>query len=76
LIIQKEVGLNVENMSKNLGGKQTFTHDTLIKEKEGYLGPYPRILSPGEVQHMIFQENDVGPFWLSKREEMNNLMIK
>ena len=25
---QREDGLNVENMSKNLGGKQTFMHDT------------------------------------------------
>jgi hypothetical protein len=47
-----------------------------IKQKDGHLGPYPRILNPGDVQHMIFQGNDVGPFWLSERErEMNNITI-
>jgi len=38
---QREDGLNVENMSINFGGKQTFMHDTLIKQKGGYLGLYP-----------------------------------
>ena len=65
---QREDGLNVENMSINFGGKQTFMHDTLIKEKEGYLGLHPRILNPRDVQHMIFQGNDMGPFWLSERD--------
>jgi hypothetical protein len=37
---QREDGLNVRNMSKTCG-KQTFMHDTLIKEKEGHLIPYP-----------------------------------
>jgi hypothetical protein len=53
---QRKDGLNVKNMSKNFGKKQTFMHDTLIKEKEGYLGLYPQIIYPGDVQHMIFQE--------------------
>jgi hypothetical protein len=39
-----------------------------IKQKDGHLGPYPRILNPRDVQHMIFQGNDMGPFWLSERE--------
>jgi hypothetical protein len=29
----------------NFSRKQTFMHDTLIKEKEGYLGLHPRILT-------------------------------
>jgi hypothetical protein len=36
---QREDGLNVKNMSKNFGRKQTFMHDALIKV--GYLVPYP-----------------------------------
>jgi hypothetical protein len=44
----------VENMPRNFGRKQTFIHNTLIKQKDSYLGPYPQILNPGDVQ----QERD------------------
>ncbi len=59
---QREDGLNVENMSKNFGDKQSFMHNTLIKESHGYLGPYPKMHNPGDVQHMVFTKNDPGPF--------------
>ncbi len=65
---QREDGLNIENMSKSFGGKQSFMHNTLIKESHGYLGPYHKILNPGDVQHMVFTESDPGPFCLSERE--------
>ena len=38
---QREGGLNVENMSKSFGGKQSNLCDTLIKEEAGYLGTFP-----------------------------------
>jgi hypothetical protein len=65
---QREDGLNVDNMSKSFGGKQTKMHDSLIKEINGYLGPYPTILKPGDYQSFVFVESDVGPFWLSQQE--------
>jgi hypothetical protein len=67
---QREDGLNVENMTKNFGGKQAYLHDTLIKEVDGYLGPYPRTLKPGDVQSMVFHESDIGPFWLTAEERI------
>ena len=70
---QREDGLNVENMSKSFGGKQSNLRDTLIKEEAGYLGTFPRILSPGDVQHMVFQpSNDPGPFWFNETEKEEN----
>ena len=38
-----EDGLNMENMMKSFGGNQAHLHDTLIKEHDGYLGPFPKI---------------------------------
>ena len=70
---QREDGLNVENMSKSFGGKQSNLRDTLIKEEAGYLGTFPRILSPGDVQHMVFQpSNDPGPFWFNETAKEEN----
>jgi hypothetical protein len=37
---QQSDGLNVENMTKNYAGKQSFLRPTLIKEERGYFGPY------------------------------------
>ncbi len=37
-----------------------------IPYKEVEIGPYPRILNPGDVQSMIFTTLDSGPFY--KRE--------
>jgi hypothetical protein len=68
---QREDGLNVENMTKSFGGKQAHLHDTLIKECDGYLGPFPKILRPGDVQSMVFKESDIGPFWLSEQERLH-----
>ncbi len=65
---QWEDGLNMENMTKSFGGKQAHLHDTLIKECNGYLGLFPKILRPGDVQSMVFKESDIGPFWLSEQE--------
>ena len=68
---QREDGLNVENITKAFGGKQAHLHDTLIKECDGYLGPFPKILRPGDVQSMVFKESDIGPFWLSEQERLH-----
>ena len=65
---QREDGLNVERMSKGYAGKQAFLHETKIKQREGYLGPYPSTLTPGETQYMVFREGDPGPFWMEPQE--------
>ncbi len=57
-------------MTKAFGGKQAHLHDTLIKERDGYLGPFPKILQPGDVQSMFFKESNIGPFWLSEQERL------
>jgi hypothetical protein len=68
---QREDGLNVKNMTKSFGGKQAYLHDTIIKEHDGYLGPFPNILRPGDVQSMVFKGRNVGPFWLSEQERLD-----
>jgi hypothetical protein len=45
--------------------------DTTIKKEQGYLGPYPCKLKPGDVQSMIFNEADNGPFWMTREEQEN-----
>jgi len=67
---QREDGLNVENMSKIFGGKQARLHDSLIKDNEGYLGLFPKILQPGDIQSMVFQHDDPEPFWLPAEERL------
>ena len=65
---QREDGLNVENMSKSYGGKQSFLCLMLIKDANGYLGPFQRSLRPSNTQFMVFQPNDDGPFWMARAE--------
>jgi len=69
---QREDSLNAENMSEVFGGKQSKLQHTLIKEERGYLGPFSWILNLGDVQHMIFQPSDPGPFWFNEREKEEN----
>jgi len=67
---QREDGLNADNMNKSFGGKQSKLRDTIIKQKDGYLGPYPAILQPGDIQKMSFQPEDEGPFWMTTEERI------
>ena len=53
-------GLNALSMGVKYGGSQPKMRDTKIKE----VGPYRRILNVGDVQKMVFTENDTGPFYL------------
>jgi hypothetical protein len=61
---QREDGLNVTRITKNFGGAQRKLRDTLtlIKQEMGYLGLCARILSPDDVQSLIFKPTDDGPF--------------
>jgi hypothetical protein len=40
------------------------------QEVDGYLGPYPKVLKPGDVQSMVFKEIDAGPFWLTMQKRI------
>jgi hypothetical protein len=58
-------------MNKAFGGIQPKMRETKIKEVKGYLGPYltPGTLQPGDIQSMVFQPTDSGPFWMSPEEQ-------
>ncbi len=68
-------GLNVENMMKSFGAN-THTYTNLIKEHNGYLGPFPKILQPGDVQSMVFTESNIGLFGSQSRRDWSNKMTR
>jgi hypothetical protein len=55
-------------MNTGYVGKQTRMHDTVIKFKQGYLGPFVRQLKVGDTQSMVWQEGDAGPYWMSQEK--------
>ena len=65
---QRPDGLNANNISKGYGGSQPKMHDTKIQDMT-YLGPFANgphcSLKVGEIQKMVFQEGDDGPFWMN-----------
>ena len=61
-------GLDARKMNVSYGGKQAVMRATKIESVDGCLGPYPSILTEGSEQKMIFEEGDVGPFWMSPEE--------
>jgi len=56
-------------MTRSYGGVQPHLRDTTIKQQQGYLSPFIRILEPGDVQSMVFQASDIGPFWMTERDQ-------
>ena len=66
---QRPDGLNQHRMNRAFGGKAVTMRDTLIQQEEGFLGQFPRILQPGDVQSLVFLPgSDAGPFWMSDVE--------
>jgi hypothetical protein len=63
---KRENGLSVVDMNTGWGGKQSKMRNTGITE--GCLGPYQRTLEIGDVQSMVFQESEEGPFDMSPAE--------
>ena len=65
-------GLCASNMSKGFGGKQSRMRKKMI-ENETYLGPFDHAqkLKVGQTQLMIFQDTNIGPFYLSKDERVH-----
>jgi hypothetical protein len=68
---QHKDGLNVENMSKSYGGKQSILRTSLIKQERGYLGRFPRTLNPGDMRQMVFVPGDEGPFWMTTEQRQS-----
>lgn len=62
---QRPDGLNAAHMNKSFGGKAPKMRSTVITKEAGFLGPFERRLQPGQEQHLVFQESDEGPFWMS-----------
>ena len=60
-------GLNAKKVRKNYGGKQPKMRESTMKD-ETYFGIYDRILNVGDIQQMVYRENDIGPFYLSLEE--------
>jgi hypothetical protein len=69
---QRPDGLNATRMNKSYGGKCPAMHPTVIERESGFLGPYPRILEPGQTQRLTFTETDAGPFWMTPNERILN----
>ena len=65
-------GLNAKMMNKGYGGTQLNMRESTIKD-ETYLGLYshPHKLHIGDTQHMQFQPNDYGPFYLTPEDRAN-----
>jgi hypothetical protein len=61
-------GLDVTAMKKGYGGTQSRLRPAPIYQEEGILGPFPRKLAVGDIQRMVFQPTDEGPFWMSPEE--------
>jgi hypothetical protein len=75
---QREDGLNAANMGKSFEGTQAKLQDTHIKEEKGYLGPFPSILKVSDVQQMIFDPTDDGPFWVdagTQGKKRNDVLV-
>lgn len=58
---QRDDGLNVDNMAKGYGGKQSRLCNTNILAKSGFIGDFKATLEPGSVQIMKYTEKDKGP---------------
>ncbi|KAI2491822.1 hypothetical protein MHU86_22728 [Fragilaria crotonensis] len=63
---KKEGALDANDMSRSFGGVQSKMRSSTIVD--GCLGPYDRILNVGDCQSMVFEPDDVGPWWFSTDE--------
>jgi hypothetical protein len=55
-------------MKKYFGGKQLNMQEIKIESTYGFLGRFPSKLKESDIQSMVFQEGDKGPFWMSPIE--------
>ena len=60
----REDGLIAANMNTTWGGKQRKVRSSEITQEEGFLGPHSPSLKVGDIQSMVFQETDIGPYYM------------
>ena len=53
---QQPDGLNQHQMNQSFGGKTMPRQSTIIRQEEGFLGPFPCMVEPGDTH--------TGPFWM------------
>ena len=67
---QRPDGLNAQRVNKSFGGGVPKMRNTTIESKD-YLDPYkPTMLAIGDVQSMVFTDNDDGPFYMTETERI------
>ena len=67
---QQPDGLNQHRMNRLFGFRNAGAmRNKIIKQGEGYLGAFPRILEPGATQSLVFTQSDSGPFLMSEQEK-------
>ena len=59
-------GLTTSNMNVSWGGAVPEMQSTVAKE----LGEFEATLNVGDIQSMIFTEEDDGPFWMTERQRL------
>ena len=69
---QRDDGLDVDNMARGYGGRQSRLCNTKILTKYGFLWDFKAILEPGSVQNMLYTKEDNGPFYLSEAKRAKN----
>ena len=65
-------GLDAYNMNKGFGGVQPMMRESMIKQRDGYLGSHSHTINVGDVQSFTFKSTDDGPFWMSREERELN----
>ena len=66
--------MNVAKMSVMWGVKQSKVRVIEIKDETGFLRPHSPKLKVGDVQHMQFQEEDEGPYFMDPIQRLENMM--
>jgi hypothetical protein len=68
---KREGALDAKRMSKNYGGVQPKMRETTIDAAAGFLGPHEHELRlpVGAVQQMVFQPEDLGPWYIENVDE-------
>ena len=68
---QRPDGLSVTKTNVFFGKGQPKMRESTIEAEQNYLGPFERTLNVGDKQSMIFNDGDVGPFYMTEAERAN-----
>eukprot|EP00957_Ditylum_brightwellii_P178318 13581203-Ditylum_brightwellii.AAC.1 len=62
--------LNVNVINVGYGGVGKLMHDSLLSEKDDFLGPFPAMLKVGDMQSFAFKPSDDEPFWIAPAQRI------